>query len=102
MTIHSDWQHSWAYPDEHGVAPAAASVAGHHVLSGGGYAEAILSNGSNESSTESNGTSARAFYPIVAMFSYYDSVSDRTNFFVYFAANPYARVRAHININWET
>jgi hypothetical protein len=102
MTIHREWQHSWAYPDAQGVARAGASVSGNVVLVAGGYAELILSDSSNENSTDTTGNTATDYFPIIGVWGQYESSTDLSHAVVAFKAQPYARIRAHIYLTWET
>lgn len=99
MTVHRDWQHSLTVANAAGVASSSIAVSGDLVLSGGGYAEAVDYQNSNESSTETNGNSA--YLPLVASYGRYDSGNAQSVWMVHFAAPPNTRVRIHAFATWE-
>lgn len=100
MTVSRVWEHSLTVTGANGVGSSSVAVAGDHVLSGGGYAEAITYNNSNESSTETNGNSA--YLPLVASYGRYDSGNAQSVWMVHFLAPPNTRIRVHAFATWES
>lgn len=100
MTVNRQWQHSLTVTGANGIGSSSIAVSGDHVLSGGGYAEAVDSSNSNEGSTETNGNSA--FLPLVASYGRYDSGNSQSVWMVHFAAAPNTKIRIHAFATWET
>jgi hypothetical protein len=105
MTVHREWVHALVLaPFSVGSPPNVAwvqgsQVPGNVVVSGGGHAEYVNSDGSNESSTDTTGNTASL--PIAGIRTIYDAVGDYTSILVGFRCEVSTKVRAHVFTTWE-
>lgn len=102
MTIHREWQHGTTLGDSNGTCiGSGVTVSGDVVITGGGWAELIKHDYSNESSTDTTGNTAMLWVPLVAMWPIYHAGSNTTTLRLKFGVPPGARIRSHVLTVWE-
>jgi len=88
------WRHATFPTDENGFLHLEISGdPGTHAISGGGYANGLT--GANGESTDEGGNDVWSLASVVAMRPGYDSTTDKTSWYLTFAAPPGCWLRVH-------
>lgn len=102
MTIHREWGHTTTQGQDGGFAMSTGvGVSGNVALTGGGWAELVKQNNSNQNSTDTTGNTASSFAPLLASYPTYDPVGNITTLLCIFAVPPGVNARTHIMTVWE-
>jgi hypothetical protein len=96
-SLEKSWTHSTATAGERGICVAGTeAAAGETILMAGGWAEFVLSDNSNDSSTSETFDTSHAQIPVVGSSLEYDSGSTVQSFSMAFKGDSYTKMRMHL------